>query len=568
MSDLPEKYPRNFIRSIIASDVQAGKHGGRVVTRFPPEPNGYLHIGHAKAICLSFGMAEEFGGSTSLRFDDTNPLTESAEYKEAIKRDIAWLGFEWQEERQASDHFPALYALAEKLIEAGKAYVDSLSSDAIREHRGTLTEPGKDSPYRTRPAEESLGLFRQMRAGDFADGEQVLRLKIDMASPNINLRDPIIYRVRHARHHETGDAWCIYPLYDYAHCISDSLEGVTHSLCDLGFEDHRPLYDWILDELAMDCHPQQIEFSRLSLQYTVMSKRKLSQLVAEGLVDGWDDPRLPTLAGLRRRGVAPAAIRDFCRRIGVAKSDNRVALALLESCIREDLEASAPRAMGVLNPLKLVIENYPEGKEEALTVANHPKDASLGSRSLPFTREIYIDRADFREAANRKYKRLVLGEEVRLRYGYVVKAKEAVKNKAGDLVEVRCAYDPATLGKNPQGRKVRGVIHWVSASAGLAAEMRVYEPLFTVDFPDSDPRDYHELVNPNSLQVHRGFVEPSLAGATPEDRVQFEREGYFCRDSQAASDSAKGALVFNRIVGLRDTWAKQEQSQEQSPEQS
>ena len=550
MSETPAQ-PSNFIRSIIAKDVQAGKHGGRVLTRFPPEPNGYLHIGHAKAICLSFGLAAEFGGSANLRFDDTNPETESAEYKEAIKRDLAWLGFNWQAERSASDHFPALYALAERLIEEGKAYVDSLSAEEVREHRGTLTQPGKDSPYRERTAQESLELFRAMRAGKFQDGEHALRLKIDMASPNMNLRDPAIYRVRHASHHATGDAWPIYPLYDYAHCLSDSLEGVTHSLCDLGFEDHRPLYDWILEALAMDCRPQQIEFSRLSLQYTVLSKRKLTQLVAEGLVDGWDDPRLPTLAGLRRRGCPPAALRDFCSRIGVAKSDNRVELALLESCLREQLDASAPRALGVLNPLKLVIENYPEGQEETLTVANHPKDESLGSRQLPFARELYIDRADFREEANRKYKRLVLGEEVRLRHAYVVRATEVVKDAAGNATEVRCVYDPETLGRNPEGRKVRGVIHWVPASAALPAELRLYEPLFTVDFPDADERDYRELINPNSLQVHQGFVEPSLANATPDDRYQFEREGYFCRDSKETS-----ALVFNRIVALRDTWTK------------
>ena len=572
--DQLEKYPRNFIRTIIEGDLAAGKYGGRVVTRFPPEPNGYLHIGHAKAICLSFGLAQEFGGSTYLRFDDTNPLKESTEFKEAIKRDIAWLGFDWKEERHASDYFEDLYNFAEKLIEEGKAYVDSLSAEQIKAYRGTLTSPGKDSPFRERSPEESLTLFRQMRAGDFADGEQVLRLKLDMASPNINMRDPVIYRVRHANHHETGAAWCIYPLYDYAHCLSDSLEGVTHSLCDLGFEDHRPLYDWILDQLALDSHPQQIEFSRLSLQYTVMSKRKLMQLVSEGLVDGWDDPRLPTLAGLRRRGYTPESLRDFCRRIGVAKSDNRVALALLESCIREALEGSAPRALAVMEPLKLVIENYPEGKQETLTVANHPKNESLGTRELPFGREIYIERADFREEANRKYKRLVLGEEVRLRYGYVIKAERVVKDNQGRITEVRCSYDSATLGRNPEGRKARGVIHWVAAAGGLAAEFRLYEPLFTVDFPDSDGRDYRELLNPNSLTVHQGFVEPSLALAKPGDSFQFERLGYFCPDLRAFSADEEafsadeeafsadeeafsaGSLVFNRIVSLRDTWAK------------
>ena len=414
MSSIEEKYPNNFIRAIIAEDVQAGKNGGQVMTRFPPEPNGYLHIGHAKAICLSFGMAAEFGGATNLRFDDTNPLKESVEFQEAIKRDIAWLGFEWQEERNASDYFEQLYQFAERLINDGKAYVDSLAADELREYRGTLTEPGKDSPFRSRTRDENLDLFRRMRAGEFEDGEHILRLKIDMASPNINMRDPAIYRIRHVSHHQTGDDWCIYPMYDYTHCISDSLEGITHSLCDLSFEDHRPLYDWVLDELAMNCHPQQIEFSRLNLQYTVMSKRKLKQLVEENLVDGWDDPRLPTIAGLRRRGYTPASIRDFCRRIGVTKSDNNVELAALQSCIRDDLEDSAPRVMGVLHPLKLVIDNYPEEGEEWLTAANHPKNESMGSRQLGFSREIYIDREDFRESANKKYKRLVLGGEVRL----------------------------------------------------------------------------------------------------------------------------------------------------------
>ncbi|MBT7369334.1 MAG: glutamine--tRNA ligase/YqeY domain fusion protein, partial [Gammaproteobacteria bacterium] len=512
---------------------------------------------HAKAICLSFGMAEEFSGATNLRFDDTNPLKESAEFKEAIKKDIAWLGFQWKEEKNASDYFEQLYQFAERLIQENKAYVDSLSADELREHRGTLTKPGKDSPYRSRTPEENLDLFRRMRSGEFADGEHILRLKIDMASPNINMRDPAIYRIRHVIHHQTGDEWCIYPMYDYTHCLSDSLEGITHSLCDLSFEDHRPLYDWVLDQLAMNCRPQQIEFSRLNLQYTVMSKRKLKQLVEDNLVDGWDDPRLPTIAGLRRRGYTSHSIRDFCRRIGVTKSDNNVELALLQSCIREDLEDSAPRVMGVLNPIKVVIENYPEGQEEELTVANHPKIEELGSRKLIFTREAYIDREDFREEANRKYKRLVLGGEVRLRYGYVIKANEVTKDEQGEIVEIRCTYDPDTLGKNPEGRKVRGVIHWVSASKGLAAEIHVYDPLFTVDFPDADERDYHELMNPESLTIHQGFVERGLGEATLEQRFQFEREGYFCLDSK---HSTADAPVFNRIVGLRDTWAKIEKA--------
>ena len=459
-----EKYPSNFIRTIIEKDVAAGKNSGQVVTRFPPEPNGFLHIGHAKAICLSFGMAKEFAGTTYLRFDDTNPSKESIEFADSMKEDISWLGFEWLEVRNASDYFDQLYEFAEQLIEDSKAYVDSQSADEIRAMRGSLTDAGKNSPYRDRTVAENLDLFRRMRGGEFADGEHVLRLKIDMASPNINMRDPAIYRIRHVKHHQTGDKWCIYPLYDYTHCISDSLEGITHSLCDLGFEAHRPLYDWVLDNINVNCHPQQIEFSRLNLQYTVMSKRKLKQLVEENLVDGWDDPRLPTIAGLRRRGYTPTALRDFCRRIGVTKSDNNVELALLQSVIREDLEDTAPRVMGVVNPIKLVIENYALDKVEMLTVANHPKLESLGTRQLPFTGEAYIDREDFREEANRKYKRLVLGGEVRLRYGYVIKAEKVIKNDAGEIIEIRCTYDPDTLGKNPEGRKVRGVIHWVSAS--------------------------------------------------------------------------------------------------------
>lgn len=557
MSVTDEKYPSNFIRTIIEKDVSTGKNSGQVMTRFPPEPNGYLHIGHAKAICLSFGMAEEFNGATNLRFDDTNPQNESVEFVNAIKQDIEWLGFKWKEERYASDYFEQLYQLAEQLIKADRAYVDSLSADEIRTYRGTLTQPGKNSPYRDRSVDENLDMFRRMRAGEFADGEHILRLKIDMASPNINMRDPAIYRIRHVTHHQTGDQWCIYPMYDYTHCVSDSLEGITHSLCDLSFEAHRPLYDWVLDELAMNCHPQQIEFSRLNLQYTVMSKRKLKQLVEQGLVDGWDDPRLPTISGLRRRGYTAASIRDFCRRIGVTKSDNNVELALLQSCIREALEDTAPRVMGVLQPLKLVIENFPEDAPVRLEVSNHPKDEAMGTRPMDFTREVYIDRDDFREEANRKYKRLVLGAEVRLRYGFVIKAESIVKDDKGEILEVRCTYDPDTLGKNPEGRKVRGVIHWVSASQGLPAEIRVYDPLFTVDFPDADEREYQSLMNADSLQVFNGFVEPGLRDATIEQRFQFEREGYFCVDSK---DSKADALVFNRVVGLRDTWAKIEQA--------
>ena len=543
----------NFIRDIIDSDLEAGKNEKRVHTRFPPEPNGYLHIGHAKAICLSFGMARDFGGSTFLRFDDTNPEKENIEYMESMKRDISWLGFQWLEIRNASDYFEQLYQFAEQLIKDGKAYVDSSTAEEIREHRGSLTSPGRDSPYRTRSVDENLDLFRRMRTGEFEDGEHVLRLKIDMASPNINMRDPAIYRIRHLSHHQTGDAWCIYPLYDYTHCISDSLEGITHSLCDLGFEDHRPLYDWVLDELKVNCHPQQIEFSRLNLQYTLMSKRKLKQLVDEEIVDGWDDPRLPTITGLRRRGYTPASIRDFCHRIGVTKSDNNVELAMLENCIREDLQDTSPRVMGVINPLKIVIENYPVDQVEELEVANHPKDETMGMRVIPFCREIYIDQGDFREQANRKYKRLVTDGEVRLRYGYVIKADEVIKDSEGKVIELRCSHDPETLGKNPQGRKVRGVIHWVSARHARPALINLYEPLFTVDFPDAEEADYHELINPQSLVTRQGFVESGLAQATDEQRFQFEREGYFCLDSK---HSQKDALVFNRIVGLRDTWAK------------
>ena len=551
-----EKYPSNFIRTIIEKDVAAGKNSGQVVTRFPPEPNGFLHIGHAKAICLSFGMAKEFAGTTYLRFDDTNPSKESIEFADSMKEDISWLGFEWLEVRNASDYFDQLYEFAEQLIEDAKAYVDSQSADEIRAMRGSLTDAGKNSPYRDRTVAENLDLFRRMRDGEFADGEHVLRLKIDMASPNINMRDPAIYRIRHVKHHQTGDKWCIYPLYDYTHCISDSLEGITHSLCDLGFEAHRPLYDWVLDNINVNCHPQQIEFSRLNLQYTVMSKRKLKQLVEENLVDGWDDPRLPTIAGLRRRGYTPTALRDFCRRIGVTKSDNNVELALLQSVIREDLEDTAPRVMGVVNPIKLVIENYASDKVEMLTVANHPKLESLGTRQLPFTGEAYIDREDFREEANRKYKRLVLGGEVRLRYGYVIKAEKVIKNDAGEIIEIRCTYDPDTLGKNPEGRKVRGVIHWVSASRCHPAEIRLFDPLFTVDFPDASDQDYHDLMNPGSITISQGFVEESLSEASASERFQFEREGYFCIDSK---DSRREQLVFNRVVGLRDTWAKIEQ---------
>jgi glutaminyl-tRNA synthetase len=553
MTDSESKYPHNFIRTIIEADLAAGKNDGRVITRFPPEPNGYLHIGHAKAICLSFGIASEFGGQTYLRFDDTNPVKENMEYMKAIQRDIEWLGFEWIDLRNASDYFEQLYDFATQLIRSGKAYVDSLSAEEIREYRGTLTEAGQNSPYRNRSIEENIDLFQRMRAGEFDDGEHVLRAKIDMASPNMNLRDPTIYRIRKVSHHQTGDTWCIYPMYDFTHCLSDSIEGITHSLCDLGFENQRPLYDWVLDELKVNCHPQQIEFSRLNLQYTMMSKRKLKKLVDDGMVDGWDDPRMPTLAGLRRRGYTPASIRDFCRRIGVTKSDNNVELAFLESCVREALEPTSRRVMGVLKPLKIVIENYPEDEVEELTAANHPKDEAMGTRIVPFTKEIYIDQDDFREEANRKYKRLVTGGEVRLRYGYVVRCDSVIRNAQDEITELRCSYDPDTLGKNPEGRKVRGVIHWVSASQSLAAEVRIFEPLFSVPVPDAEGEDYEKHLNPDSRTIYQARLEPGLKTALESDRFQFEREGYFCLDSV---DSKPDALVFNRVVGLRDTWAK------------
>ena len=553
------RYPSNFISNIMTADEASGKHGGRVKTRFPPEPNGYLHIGHAKAICLNFGLAAEFGGSTNLRFDDTNPEKEDEHFMNAMRRDINWLGFEWVEEHNASDYFEALYDYAVKLIEAGKAYVCSLSANEIRSYRGTLTEPGTDSPYRDRSVEENLDLFRRMRTGEFEDGAHVLRLKIDMASGNMNLRDPSIYRIRHIAHHQTGDAWCVYPLYDYTHCISDALEQITHSLCDTGFEDHRPLYDWVLTQLDVPGNPQQIEFSRLNLQYTVTSKRKLKQLIDEGFVSGWDDPRMPTIAGMRRRGYSPNALRDFCRRIGITKSDNNVELALLESCIRDDLEPRAPRAMAVLNPLKLTITNFDPDATEQLEVANHPKDPALGTRAVPLTQSVYIDRSDFRLEANRKYKRLVLGQEVRLRGAYVIKAMDVRKNAAGEIEEVLCEYDPKTLGVNPEGRKVRGVIQWVSAASNSPATFKRFEPLFTVPFPDSEESDYRDLINPNSEQKFEGFVEQSVSERPADQRYQFEREGYFIQDE---ADASVGTLVFNEIVGLKDSADKMRASQE------
>jgi glutaminyl-tRNA synthetase len=534
---------RDFIRQRIARDLEEGVVTGGVVTRFPPEPNGYLHIGHAKSICLNFGVAEEFGGVTYLRFDDTNPLRESEEYTDAIARDVAWLGYGWGDRlTHASDYFQQLYDFAEELISKDKAYVDSQSNEAIRASRGTLTEPGRNSPYRDRSVEENLDLFRRMRAGEFADGEQVLRAKIDMASPNINMRDPVLYRIRHATHHRTGDAWCIYPMYDYTHCICDALEGVTHSLCTLEFEDHRPLYDWVLDNINVNFHPPQIEFSRLGLEYTVMSKRLLSRLVDEKLVEGWDDPRMPTLAGLRRRGVTPGAIRDFCRRVGVTKQDNVVEMSLLEFCIRQDLETSALRGMAVLDPLPVTITNYP-GDGEILEGPWHSQHPEPGSREIPFGPRLYIEHDDFMEEAPKKYKRLSPGGMVRLRYAYIIRCEEVVKDPDGRIVELRCSYLPESKsGADTSGQKPRGVIHWVDAERGVRARVRIYDRLFRVPAPRGD--SLAEDLNPDSLREVEGVVEPAIV-ASEAQRFQFERIGYFCKDSRVPG-------VFNRTVSLRD----------------
>ena len=546
-----QKTPTNFIRQIIEADLASGKHQ-KIHTRFPPEPNGYLHIGHAKSIVLNFGIAQDYHGECNLRFDDTNPHKEDVEYVEAIKEDVRWLGYQWSGLYYASDYFEQLYQFAVELIEKGLAYVCDLTPEQVREYRGTLTEPGRESPYRNRSVEENLDLFRRMRAGEFEDGARTLRAKIDMASPNMNLRDPALYRIRRgAIHHQTGDEWCIYPMYDFTHPISDALEGITHSLCTLEFEDHRPLYDWVIEHTSVPSRPRQIEFARLNLEYTVMSKRKLTQLVDEGHVEGWDDPRMPTIAGLRRRGYPPEAIREFCNRIGVTKADGTVEMGMLEATVREVLDRTAPRRMAVLDPLKVVITNYPEGQVERLQGPNHPKDESLGSRELKLTREIYIDRADFRESANKKYKRLVLGGEVRLRHAYTIVCDQVIKDDAGEIVELHCHYDPDTLGRNPEGRKVRGVIHWVSASEGVPAEVRLYDRLFTRPDPDGDKeKPFQAFINPDSLKTVRAIVEPALADAEPGQRYQFEREGYFCRDTRS------DALVFNRIVTLRDSWGK------------
>jgi len=557
--------PSDFIRDIVAEDVRAGKWGGRVVTRFPPEPNGYLHIGHAKAIHLDFGVAAEFGGRCHLRFDDTNPTREEAEYVEAIQEDVRWLGFDWGEHLYyASDYFEQMYEYAVQLVKQGKAYVDDLTADEIREYRGTLTRPGRESPYRDRSVEENLDLFERMRAGEFPDGSRVLRARVDMQSPNLNLRDPVMCRILHAAHHRTGDAWCIYPTYDWAHGLEDSIEGVTHSLCTLEFENHRPLYDWFLDALGVH-HPQQIEFARLELSYMVMSKRRLGELGAEGRVGGWDDPRMPTLGGLRRRGCTPEAIAEFCRRIGVAKFNSRIDIRLLEHCLREDLNRRAPRVMGVLRPLRLVIDNYPDGQTEELEAINNPEDPSAGTRKVPFSRILYIERDDFMEHPPKKFYRLAPGREVRLRYAYFVTCTDVVKDESGEVVELHCTYDPATRGgDSPDGRKPKATLHWVSAAHALEAEVRLYDYLFTKENPDdvAEGADWKANLNPNSLEViPDAKVEPSLAGAAPGTRCQFERLGYFCTDP----DSSEGRLVFNRTVTLKDTWARIQKAQKPGP---
>jgi glutaminyl-tRNA synthetase len=552
----------DFIRARVAEDLKAGKNGGRVVTRFPPEPNGYLHIGHAKSVCLNFGVAEENGGRCNLRYDDTNPTKEDVEYVDSIKEDVRWLGFDWGDrEYYASDYFDQLYGFAVQLIKDGKAYVDSLGADEIRQYRGTLTEPGKESPYRNRSVEENLDLFERMKTGEFEDGTHVLRAKIDMASGNINMRDPTLYRIRRVSHHRTGDKWLIYPMYDFTHALSDSIEGVTHSLCTLEFEDHRPLYDWVLDETKVERHPQQIEFARLNLTYTVMSKRKLLELVEGGHVAGWDDPRLPTLGGLRRRGYTPESIRDFCDRIGVAKKNSLVDMAQLEHAVREDLNQRAPRVMAVLRPLRVVLDNYPEDQVEELEAINNPEDPAAGARKVPFSRVLYIEREDFREDPPKKFFRLAPAREVRLRYAYLITCDRVIKDDKGEIVELRCTYDPATRGGSaPDGRRVKGTLHWVSAAHARPAEVRLYDRLFVKEDPSDveEGQDFKSYLNPNSLETLTGCrLEPSLADAKPGDRYQFERQGYFSVDP----DSSEGRLVFNRTVGLRDSWAKIEKAQ-------
>ncbi len=555
----PPGPPPNFIRTIIEQDNQSGKHGGRVATRFPPEPNGYLHIGHAKSICLNFGLAVDYQGTCNLRFDDTNPLKENVEYVDSIEEDVRWLGYDWDDRLYfASDYFDELYNYAVELIKRGKAYVCSLNEAQIREYRGTLTEPGKNSPYRDRSIEENLDLFQRMKAGEFEDGTHVLRAKIDMASGNLNLRDPVIYRVRRAPHHRTGDTWCIYPMYDYTHCLSDSMEGITHSICTIEFEDHRPLYDWVLDNLPVPCHPQQIEFARLNLSYTILSKRKLIQLVEAGAVNGWDDPRMPTISGLRRRGYTPESVRNFCDRIGVAKRDSMVDMALLEHSIREDLNNRAPRVLAVLRPLRVVITNYPEETTEEMEGKYHPEDENMGSRKLPFSRVLYIERDDFMIDPPKKYFRLAPGREVRLRYAYYIKCVNVVTDETtGEIIEVHCTYDPKTRGGwSEDGRKVKGTLHWVSAAHAVKAQVRLYDRLFSVENPGNikEAEEYKAALNPDSMTILDDcMLEPSLSGSTPGDRYQFERLGYFCVDSK---ESSPGQPVFNRIVTLRDSWAK------------
>ena len=549
--------PDNFIKSIVAKDLRAGAYDGRVHTRFPPEPNGYLHIGHAKSICLNFGIASEHGGLCNLRFDDTNPIKEEEEYVKSIQEDIRWLGFDWEDRiYYASDYYDQLYDWAVQLVRSGKAYVDDLTADEIRNYRGTLTEPGRGSPHRNRPVEENLDLLERMRSGEFPDGSRVLRAKIDMASGNLNMRDPVMYRILHAAHHRTGDKWCIYPMYDFAHGQSDSIEGITHSLCTLEFEDHRPLYDWFLDNLDV-YHPRQIEFARLNLGHTVLSKRKLLELVNDGIVTGWDDPRMPTISGLRRRGYTPESIRRFCQLIGVAKADSVVDLAILENCVREDLNRHAPRVMAVLQPLRVVIENYPEDGEEQLEAVNNPEDPAAGKREVPFSRVLYIEREDFREDPPKKFFRLAPGREVRLRYAYFITCIDVIKDESGEVTELRCTYDPATRGGSaPDGRKVKGTLHWVSAAHSIEATVRQYDHLFVKRDPNDvdEGADYKSNLNPNSVETLTACrVEPSVEGAAPGSRYQFERQGYFCVDSV---DSSAERLVFNRTVTLRDTWAK------------
>ncbi|MEJ2652828.1 MAG: glutamine--tRNA ligase/YqeY domain fusion protein, partial [Gammaproteobacteria bacterium] len=551
--------PRNFIRQIIDEDLKSGRNT-KVATRFPPEPNGYLHIGHAKSIVLNFGVAEDYNGTCNLRFDDTNPHKEDIEYVESIQEDVQWLGYQWHDKPYyASNYFDNLYEFAVELINKGKAYVCELSAEETREYRGTLTEPGRESPFRNRSIEENLDQFARMKNGEFEDGAKVLRAKIDMASANINMRDPTLYRVRHGViHHQTGEAWCIYPMYDFTHPISDALEGITYSLCTLEFEDHRPLYDWVLDNINIGCHPRQIEFSRLNLEYTVMSKRKLTQLVSEGFVEGWDDPRMPTIAGIRRRGYLPAAIREFCHRIGVTKSEGTVELELLENTVREVLNERAPRRMGVLEPLKVVITNYPEDRVEEVDSPNHPQDESMGARKIPFCNEIYIEREDFREEANKKYKRLVKGGLVRLRNAYIIQCDDVIKDTHGEIIELHCSHVPNSIGRNPEGvGKPRGVIHWVSARHGIKAEVRMYDRLFRHPSPDTaankEGKEFTDYLNPDSLRtLTQCVLEPVLGEAKPGEVLQFERQGYFCADA----DHAHGQPVFNRTVTLRDTWQK------------